>query len=101
MGCCGDKRRAWREWAAASNGNSISKNAEIHPPALTNPVTLYHLSGPSLVMKGGVTGVTYLFGGRGTILNVDERDVPALLATKQFTSAPPETSVLPIEPDSG
>ena len=50
-----------------------------------NPVLLHHLGASSLVIKGAVTGLTYLFAGHDTSLSVDERDVPALLATRQFT----------------
>ncbi len=91
MGCCGDKRRAWREWAASSSTPKKAEIVELKPPALTNPVTLYILTGPSLVVKGEVTGITYLFGGEGTSLEVDEHDAPALLALKRFSTAPSET----------
>ncbi len=57
-------------------------------PVIQNPVPVYHLAEGSLVVKGAVTGITYLFGGRATSLNVDERDVPALLASGAFSSDP-------------
>jgi hypothetical protein len=57
------------------------------PPALQNPGFLYHLAESSLVIKGAVTGRTYLFAGRGVGLTVDERDIPALIATGRFALA--------------
>lgn len=94
MSCCGQKRRAWRESITTSNASSTTKNVEtskLQAPVLQNPIFLYHLADSSLVVKGAITNITYLFGGRGTSLNVDERDAPALLAMGQFATAPSET----------
>jgi len=85
MSCCGQKRQAWREWPARNS--QPSKSA---PPVLQNPSLLYHLGESSLLIKGAVTGHTYLFAGRGVGLTVDERDMPTLLATGRFAPAPPE-----------
>jgi hypothetical protein len=61
------------------------------PPALRNPRVLYHLAeSSSLVIKGPVTGRTYLFAGRSVGLTVDERDIPSLIATGRFAVAPPK-----------
>jgi hypothetical protein len=85
MSCCGQKRQTWREQeiikVQASNPS---------PPILQNPSVLYHLGKSSLVMKGRVSGYTYLFAGRGTGLNVDERDLPAFLTMAFFTLTLPE-----------
>jgi hypothetical protein len=93
MSCCGQKRRAWRESISPWKTKSTTKNVEtgeLQAPVLQNPVILYHLADTSLVAKGAMTNITYLFGGRGSSLKVDERDVPALLATRQFAAPTPE-----------
>jgi hypothetical protein len=83
MSCCGQKRQAWREY------NTSQFAVAPPPPAeLQNPVTVHHLGATSLVMRGAVTGHTYLFAGHDSSLTVDERDVPALLASGRFTSKP-------------
>ncbi len=58
------------------------------PPILQKPTQLYHLGSSSLAVQGHVTGFTYLFAGRNSSLAVDERDVPALLATQRFSLDP-------------
>ena len=85
MGCCGQNRQAWREW---STTNVQTSNPP--PPVLQNSTVLYHLGESSLVIKGAVTGHTYLFGGRGTALTVDERDVSFLIGTGWFSASAPE-----------
>jgi hypothetical protein len=83
MSCCGQKRQAWREYHAV-------KVTVLPPPtgALQNAVIVNHLGKTSLVIRGAVTGQTYLFAGGGIGLTVDERDVPALLASGQFVLRP-------------
>jgi hypothetical protein len=83
MSCCGQKRQAWREYSTAK----VSATAP-PPAALQNVVTVHHLGNTSLVILGAVTGHTYLFAGHDTSLTVDERDVPALMATRQFSIKP-------------
>ena len=76
MSCCGQKRRAWRMQAPA---------AAPHPrPSLENPTPVTYLGESMFVAKGGVTGLTYLFN-RGEVLNIDQRDVPAFIATGMFS----------------
>ncbi len=82
MSCCGQKRQAWRE-----QGSINIQARSTSPPILQNPTVLYHLGDSSLVIKGMITGYTYLFAGRGTSLNVDERDLPAFLAMEFFEIA--------------
>jgi hypothetical protein len=83
MSCCGQKRQAWREY------NTAKVTASAPPPAaLQNPVVVHHLGATSLVIRGAVTGHAYLFAGHDTSLTVDERDVPALLASGQFVIKP-------------
>jgi hypothetical protein len=85
MSCCGQNRQAWREWPARNTRVSDQPAA-----ILQNPSVLYPLGQSSLVVKGAVTGHTYLFGSRGTELSVDGRDVPALIATGWFSASAPE-----------
>jgi hypothetical protein len=79
MSCCGQKRQAWRQ-------SNLPKIEAVAPPPTVPqfPVILRHLGNSSFVIKGEVTGHTYLFAGGDQVLTVDERDVPALLATGQF-----------------
>ena len=83
MSCCGQKRQAWREAVQAK-----MQVAATPPPVLQNPVLLNHLGPSSLVIKGDVSGFTYLFSGEETGLEVDARDVPTLMATGQFGQKP-------------
>ena len=84
MSCCGQKRRAWREWDTRT-----AKPPEPQPPTLQNPITLYYLGGSALVVTGAATNTTYLFGDRDTSLPVDERDVSAFIAMGRFATASP------------
>ena len=87
MSCCGQRRQAWRQYSGQSTASAIVQTTEVPETVVKNPVALNHLAEGSLVVKGAATGITYLFGGRGTSLNVDERDVAALLATGTFSPA--------------
>ncbi len=89
MSCCGQRRRYWRN--SITRPNNGNEN-EIQAPVLQNPITLYHLADYSLVVKGAISNITYLFGGRDSYLSVDERDAPALLSTRQFAVKSSETS---------
>lgn len=91
MSCCGQRRQAWRQYSRQSSTSAIVQTSEIPEPVVQNPVLLYHLAEGSLVVKGTITGITYLFGGRGSSLNVDERDVPAFVATGVFATDPDRT----------
>jgi hypothetical protein len=51
------------------------------------PITLRHLGAASVMVKGTVTGLVYLFGDGTTQLTVDQRDATALLATGRFVVA--------------
>ncbi len=87
MSCCGQKRRAWRNAFAGSElAPPVPATGEIQSPDLRNPVTLYHLADHSLVVRGAVTNITYLFGGKDSSLDVDGRDAPELLATGHFAT---------------
>jgi hypothetical protein len=83
MSCCGQKRRALQSAPRATR--------TAPPPAkpeLRNPQPLRHTGGYSLVVKGPVTGQTYLFGARDIALTVDDRDAQPLIATGRFALAP-------------
>jgi hypothetical protein len=82
MSCCGRKRQALR--AAAPRPRP---SAPAPTPALQNPVSLTYLGDASIVVNGAHTRLIYLFGPRGQALTVDERDVPALIATGWFAPA--------------
>ncbi len=85
MGCCGQRRQAWREREALdAQRSSGSRQQSPSPPALQNPRVLHHLGASSLLVKGAVTGHVYLFAAGDTSLSVDERDMPALLNMAVF-----------------
>jgi hypothetical protein len=101
MSCCGKKRESWREWNA---GASRQINKVQQKPELQNPTKLCHLGETSLVIKGAVTNFTYLFGGRDTSLDVDERDIPGFMEMQRFAMSIPDQatkSILPITGNSG
>ena len=88
MGCCGQRRQAWRERESIDSQQSGGTRPQSpSPPALQNPRVLHHLGASSLLVKGAVTGHVYLFAAGGATLSVDERDVPALLTMAVFTIA--------------
>jgi hypothetical protein len=79
MGCCGQKREAWRE-------HTLPRAEHVAPPLpeLTNPVAVRYLGASSLLVKGPSTGQVYLFAGGDSSLFVDERDLAGLGALGQF-----------------
>ena len=73
MSCCGQKRQALR--------TQVYQAETPRPrPVVQNPTPMTYLGESTFVAKGAATGLTYLFS-RDEALNVDERDVPALVAT--------------------
>lgn len=86
MSCCGQKRQAWRK----SEVTRVQPPGSSSPPVLQNPSVLYFFGETSLVIKGTVTGNTYLFADRNTGLSVDERDLPAFLTMDIFKTTLPE-----------
>lgn len=76
MSCCGQKRQALR--------TPVYQAESPRPrPRLQNPTPITYLGESTFVVKGAETGLTYLFN-RHEALNVDERDVPAFVATGIF-----------------
>lgn len=76
MSCCGHKRQALRT-------QGYHAETPRPRPTVQNPTPITYLGDSSFVAKGAVTGLTYLFS-RDEALHVDERDVPALVATGMF-----------------
>ena len=78
MGCCGQKRRALR---------TTPVPAPAPPPpvaVLRNPVLVAQTGGSAVVVRGAASGLSYLFAPSGAGLEVDGRDVAALLETGRF-----------------
>ena len=74
--CCGQKRQALR--------TQVYQAETPRPrPTLQNPTPITYLGESTFVAKGAASGLTYLFSAHEA-LNVDERDVPALVATGMF-----------------
>jgi len=82
MGCCGQKRQAWRE-------NTLPRAEPVAPPLpqLQDPVAVRYLGASSMLVKGSSTGHVYLFAGGDSSLLVDGRDLAALTAPGQFVVA--------------
>ena len=79
MSCCGQKRRALQ--------SPVHQAERPRPrPRLQNPTPITYLGDSTFVVKGAATGLTYLFT-RDEALNVDERDVPAFVATGIFAAS--------------
>jgi hypothetical protein len=79
MSCCGHKRQALR--------TQVYQAETPRPrPTVQNPTPIMYLGDSSFVVKGAATGFTYLFA-RHEALNVDARDVPALVAMGIFSAA--------------
>ena len=79
MSCCGQKRQALR--------SPIHQAETPRPtPRLQNPTPIAYLGNSTFVVKGAATGLTYLFT-RHEVLSVDERDVPAFVATGIFAAS--------------
>jgi hypothetical protein len=57
------------------------------PPRLQSPRRIAFLGDTAVVVRGAASGLSYLFGPRGEALEVDERDVPALVASGWFVLA--------------
>ena len=80
MSCCGQKRQALR--------TPVYHTESPRPrPRLQNPTPITYLGESTFVVKGAETGLIYLFN-RHEALNVDERDVPAFVATGIFAGPP-------------
>ena len=81
MSCCGQKRQALR--------TRVYQAETPRPtPNLRNPTPITYLGESTFVAKGAATGLTYLFM-RHEALDVDERDVPAFVATGIFAEPHP------------
>jgi len=80
MSCCGNRRAAWRSALPAAGSASVEPAA----PRPQNPVRIGNRGEVSTVVRGTRTGFTYLFGPRGSTLDVDGADAEALLASAQF-----------------
>ena len=86
MSCCGQRRANWRESRDAVRASSPAPPSA---PKLDDARTLRHLRDRTCLVVGEVTGIVYLFGRSDSVLDVDGRDVDALLATDRFAVAVP------------
>lgn len=82
MSCCGDRRAAMRSPPL----RRVMPEAP-DPPQPQDPVRLAPRGDGAIVVRGEVTGLTYLFGAQGATLTVDGRDLAALMATGWFRRA--------------
>lgn len=80
MSCCGNRRAAWRSALPAAE----SALAEPVAPRPQNTVRIGHRGEASTLVRGTRTGFSYLFGPRGSTLDVDGADAEAMLASAQF-----------------
>ena len=78
MSCCGDRR------LALTTSMTRQSPPNPTPPMQPSSTSVEYRGDSSLVVRGQVTGTTYLFGPRGAALLVDTRDVAALLRSGAF-----------------
>ncbi|MGQ0645929.1 MAG: hypothetical protein ACT4P7_00070 [Gemmatimonadaceae bacterium] len=84
MSCCGDRRRA----ATRSTHQRMAQRPSSSPIAvLRNPVSVGFVAAGPVVVRGATTGLTYAFPAGGGALQVDERDLDALLGSGMFRRA--------------
>lgn len=79
MSCCGQRRQEMRA--------AMQRQAPPEPEPLVrpeSPIPIVYLGKGSIVVRGPVTGKTYLFASAGEPLLVDERDAPAFLRSAPF-----------------
>ncbi|PIR37828.1 MAG: hypothetical protein COV35_07825 [Alphaproteobacteria bacterium CG11_big_fil_rev_8_21_14_0_20_39_49] len=81
MGCCGNKRANWRNYSTRPAPSAV-------PEKLQNPQKIYYNADEPYIVKGAVTGFTYLFSDKGDALEVDERDAADLMKAGYFTQEP-------------
>jgi len=74
MSCCGGRRKAHKAWL------------------ISRPVRLRYLGEQSALVTGNATGTTYSFTTSERETDVDARDAPSLLQTKNFLVAPTPTA---------
>jgi hypothetical protein len=74
MSCCGQNRAAWRQQVAQRVAAAPSP-----PPRPLSPVAVRHLGAHPISVPGPRSGLVYLFGGPGDVLEVDGRDLQFLL----------------------
>lgn len=81
MSCCGQKRAALKQpqgLTMADPGPTHILNAS---PPKEEGVRTFQYEGPSsLLVKGAITNKTYAFRFKGEALEIDARDVPAMMA---------------------
>jgi hypothetical protein len=79
MSCCGSRRKAHKAWL------------------ISRPVRLRYVGEQSAQVIGNATGTTYSFTSMEREADVDARDAPSLLQTKNFLVAPatPSSQIAP------
>ena len=80
--CCGQKREALRNSAAA--GTTSPAAAEGNGAAKAAPMNLYYLRNVPVRLRGSATGRPYDFSSARPVQAVDPRDAVALLRTRFF-----------------
>jgi hypothetical protein len=85
MSCCGQKRQQWQQ---EMKKETVMVSAE---PILEKPVKLRYHGTNSLLIKGPVSGYTYLFAAKDPGLLIDSRDAEQFLEDSQKFSMASET----------
>ncbi len=81
MGCCG-QRRAAASTTPHRARREESRNLPGRQPVAT--VRLRYLGERPVHVRGTVTGMIYSFVSSGAIVEIDGRDRPGLVRTRQF-----------------
>lgn len=83
MSCCGGKRRA----ARTAGPRAPAPHVPVVPPPPLHPTAAVRYAGAHpVVLRGAASGRVYLFDAGATV-DVEARDVPAMLRLPPFSAA--------------
>jgi len=88
MGCCGDKRKAWKEEVAAST-TAQRHGIETYAVVENRPERIFEYTGTgSLMIQGASSGVSYHFRFPGDRISVDYHDSFGMMAEVDLKPLP-------------
>ena len=82
MACCGDRRRQVATWRSTTSATARSVTRPVVPPRATT--VLRYAGDAPVAFTGPVSGQRYRITDEAREVAADERDVPALIATRRF-----------------
>jgi hypothetical protein len=86
MGCCGDRRRQASTWSSPTpTTHARSVTHPFNRPASSETVRVTYSGDTPVVVTGPRSGRLYRIEPEAREVVIDQRDMPALLATGRFT----------------